>query len=235
MYDFFRNLRDQDRAIRRLSEGPLRYLRENQTAIEQAQELLRSNSGAVSKSLAVLDVKSRLAELAHGAALIKETFSSLALRDSVLDMRRFADQHREVNAALDRARLPYKEIAAQVEAMSRYFESTQAAFAAIDYSRIGALISADQGRREIVARTTLLLEHRNADLIASLNLSEGRLASAPPFVENCRRLVSSSTVVRFVASRHTSRTILRLNRKLHRYALRSLRRRARSSSSRCRS
>ena len=120
MDDFLRDLRQREEYIRRLSEGPLRYLRENQAVIERPQELLPGiDFKVMSDPLAALDFRSRLPELVSTAALAKEAFSSIAVRDSVFEMQRFADQHREVYVAMDRAALPYKEIAEQVQAMSR--------------------------------------------------------------------------------------------------------------------
>ncbi len=104
MDDFLRNVREQQDYFRRLSEGPLRYVRENQAAIEAVQELLRgTNLDVMRDAIGSLDFKSRLPEYLSTAALTKQTLSSFALPESVAEMQRFADQYREVNEAITQA------------------------------------------------------------------------------------------------------------------------------------
>jgi hypothetical protein len=183
MDDFLRDLQKQQEMIRRLTEGPLRYLRENQTAIERARALMDTKPfNAMRDTLAALDLKASMPELVSAAKFTNNAFSAFALRDSVLEMQRYADTHRETYEVMERAALPYKQIGEQIRAMSRYLDSSHASMAAIDHGRFGELISASEGQRDLVHRLTVNLGRQHANLIASLDVSEGRLASVPPFV-----------------------------------------------------
>jgi Predicted pPIWI-associating nuclease len=182
MEEWQRKIIEQQEMFRRLAEGPLKYVRDNQAMFDKASALLGANTPDYSKRFATIQLQARLPELGLTAALTKETFSSFALTDSIREMQSFADVHRDVYTAMERAALPYKQIADQVQAMSRYYDFTHTALAGLDYDRIGELISATDVQRKLVGRSTLALEWRNADLLASLNQPEGRLASAPPFV-----------------------------------------------------
>jgi hypothetical protein len=146
MDDFLRDLQKQQEMIRRLTEGPLRYLRENQTAIERARALMDTKPfNAMRDTLAALDLKASMPELVSAAKFTNNAFSAFALRDSVLEMQRYADTHRETYEVMERAALPYKQIGEQIRAMSRYLDSSHASMAAIDHGRFGELISASEG------------------------------------------------------------------------------------------
>lgn len=182
MEEWQRKIIEQQEMFRRLAEGPLKYVRDNQAMFDNASALLGATIPDYSKRFATLQLQARLPELGLTAALTKETFSSFARTGSIREMQSFADVHRDVYTAMERAALPYKQIADQVQAMSRYYDFTHTALAGLDYDHIGELISATDVQRKLVGRSTLALEWRNADLLASLNQPEGRLASAPPFV-----------------------------------------------------
>jgi hypothetical protein len=78
--------------------------------------------------------------------------------------------------------LPHKTITEYVHSMSATMESANLAAASLDWTRIGGLWSAAERERDLLARFTDRLSLRHADLIASLETSDGLLASAPPFV-----------------------------------------------------
>jgi hypothetical protein len=178
--DWHRKIIEQHETLRRLAEGPLKYVRDNQALLDQASALIRVDIPDYSKQVTALDVHAP--ELRLTGALTNDAFSSLALTDSIREMQSFADVHRDVYKAMQRSALPYKEIADQISAMSRYYDFTQTALAGLDYHRVGALIGATAVERDLVCRSTVALERRNADLLAALSLREGLLASAPPFV-----------------------------------------------------
>ena len=182
MDEWYRKTAEQQEMFRRRAEGPLKYIRDNREMFEKATTLIGANTADYSKQFASLELQARLPELGVTSALAKEAIASFAFADSVHEIQTFADHHREIYEAMDRAALPYKEIADQVDAISRYYDFTHTALASIDYDHIGELISGTELQRHLVGRTTLALELRNANLLASLNLPEGRLASAPPFV-----------------------------------------------------
>jgi hypothetical protein len=74
-----------------------------------------------------------------------------------------------------------RTVTEQVQSMARFIDATRFTAATIDTARIGELIQAAERERDVVARLTDRLTLRHADLIASLNLPEGQLASIPSF------------------------------------------------------
>ncbi len=179
--DFLRRLQEQEEMIRRLTEGPLRYLRENEAAIERAQEFARSldTSTLAAQAFESERALSRAAEIAD---LTNSALARLALPESITAMERYASQRRGMQAAAERLALPHKTITEYVHSMSATMESANLAAASLDWTRIGGLWSAAERERDLLARFTDRLSLRHADLIASLETSDGLLASAPPFV-----------------------------------------------------
>jgi hypothetical protein len=181
--EFLRRLREQDEMIRRLTEGPLRYLRENEAAIERAQEFARGlDTSAMATAVQALQFDQTLSRAAEFAELTNAAVARLALPESITGMERFASQHREMQEAVAQLVLPHKSISEYVQSMSATMEAAHLAAASLDWSRIGALSSAAEPARALLARFTDRLSLRHADLIASLETSEGLLASASSFV-----------------------------------------------------
>jgi hypothetical protein len=173
-------LREQQEIVRRLAEGPLRYIHENQPAIARMQALARSLDNS-----AVLRVAEAFnaVNLAHASAIAELTsgaFKSFVLPDSVIEMQRYAEVD-SIYKALEEAAIPYRRISEQVESMSRYLDATRFITHTTKHDRIGELISAAERERDVVARVSERLLLRHAELIASLSLPEGRLLSVPPF------------------------------------------------------
>lgn len=179
--DFLRRLREQEEMIRRLSDGPLRFLRENEAAIERAAEYARSLDTSALAARA-LETERTLLRASDFAEMTNAALVRLAQPESVAAMERYASRHREMQDALERLALPYKTLDEQVRTMSAALEATHLAAASIDWSRVGALWSAAEREKELLARFTDRLVLRHADLIAFLETAEGQLASVPQFV-----------------------------------------------------
>jgi hypothetical protein len=179
--DFLRRLREQEEMIRRLSDGPLRFLCENEAAIERAAEYARSLDASALAARA-LETERALLRASDFAEMTNAALVRFAQPESVAAMERYASQHREMQDALERLALPYKTLDEQLRTMSAALEATHLAAASIDWNRIGALWSAAEREKELLARFTDRLVLRHADLIASLETAEGLLASVPQFV-----------------------------------------------------
>lgn len=181
--DFLRRLREQEEMIRRLSDGPLRFLREHETAIERAAEYARSIDSSMMKAAAqALESERAISRVAEFVDLTNSAFARLAQPESILVMERYAKQHSEMQEAVERLALPHKTISEQVLTLSATIEATHLAAASFDWDRIGALWSVAEREKDVLARFTDSLALRHADLIASLEASEGFLASVPGFV-----------------------------------------------------
>lgn len=180
--DFLRRLQEQQETFRRLAEGPLRYLRENEAAIVRMQELVNSiDTSQMQSVMQAFDATRNLPRFTTITELTSAAFRSFTEPDSIREMQRYAEQHRETIESAERATLPMRSIADQVQSMSAFIGATRFAAATIEHDRIGELIRAAKRERDALARVSDTLCLRHADLIASLSLPEGRLASAPPF------------------------------------------------------
>ena len=126
-------------------------------------------------------------------------------------MERFANQHREMQEAVERLALPHKTIGEYALSISATMEAAHLAAASLDWSRIGTLWSSAERERDLLVRFTDRLSLRHADLIASLETSEGLLASAPSFVSELPTLGVFVHTGAVRSIRRTSR--LRMRRK----------------------
>lgn len=183
MDDFLGRMQEQQEIFRRLAEGPLRYIRENEAAIRRMQEL--TGGLDTEQFQRVIDAFGSVRNSTAFPAvseLTSASFASFAVPDSVREMQRYADQHREMIESVNRFSMPVRTLAEQVKSMSGFIDASRFAASTIDTDRIGELIGAAERERDVVARLTDRLTLRHADLIASLNLPEGRLASVPSFV-----------------------------------------------------
>jgi hypothetical protein len=169
--------------IRRLTDGPLRYFRENEAALERAQEFARNlDASALAAAAQATEFQRALSGAAQFAEMTNGAMARLARPESIAAMERFASQHREMQEAVARLGVPHKTISEYALSMSATMEATHLAAASLDWNRIGALWSAAEPARVLLARFTDRLSLRHADLIASLEASEGLLASASSFV-----------------------------------------------------
>lgn len=181
--DWFRRLQEQEEIFRRLADGPLRYLRENEAAIARMQEMVNGiDTSAMQRAAQAFDATRNLPNLARVSELTSEAFRTFTVPESIREMQRFADLHREMIETAERAVLPMRSLADQVQSMAGYMDATRIAAATLQHDRIGGLIQAAQRDRDMLARISDTLALRHADLIASLSLPEGRLASLPEFV-----------------------------------------------------
>lgn len=192
MDDLFRNLRQHEEMIRQLNETPLRYLQENAAAMARLRELAQGldtsrllqgiDTSAIANVTAAMDLKKFLPDLSGIAELTKTMFDGLAAPESLRAMQIFAEQHCEISAAFERLAIPHKSLGEHLRSMSSCIDATNFAVATIDWDRVGGLLSVGEAAREEVAQLSEALSFRHADLIASLTVPEGRLASVPPFV-----------------------------------------------------
>jgi hypothetical protein len=187
--------------FRRLAEGPLRYLRENEAAITRMQEMVNGIDTSPMQQIAqAFDVTRNLPNLDQVSKLTSQAFQSFTIPESIREMQRFADQHRQMNAAAERTFMPMRSIADQVQSMSAYIDATRLAAETLQHDRIGELIQAAQRDRDVLTRISDTLALRHADLLNSLSLAEGRLASMPTFVSEIPTvdLFAHSEAVRIV-------------------------------------
>jgi hypothetical protein len=184
MDDFLRRLQEQQEMFRRLAEGPLRYIRDNEATIRRMHELARGvDTSQLQRGVEVIGSVAKSLPFAAVSELTSAAFAtSFAVPESVREMQRYADQHREIVESVNHLSTPARTLAEQVESMSRFIDASSFAASTIDADRIGELIHAAERERGVVARVTNRLTLRYADLIVSLNLPEGRLASVPSFV-----------------------------------------------------
>ena len=180
--DFLRRLREMEEMARRLGDGPLRILRENEAAIERAVEHVRSIDTSALAAVQALETEQALSRAAEFTELSNVALVRLAQADSVAAMELYANQHREIQETIWRLALPHKSISEHALALSATIEATHLAAASLDWNRIGALWSEAEWEKDVLARFTERLPLRHADLIAALEVSEGLLASVPAFV-----------------------------------------------------
>jgi hypothetical protein len=181
--DWLRRLREQQEMFRRLAEGPLQYLRENESAIARMQEMVNGiDRSALQRAAQSFDVTRNMPDLVRVSQLTSEAFRTFTVPESIREMQRFADQHRQMVADAERAMLPPRSVVDQVQSMAAYIGATRLAAETLQHDRIGQLILAAQRDRDMLARVSDTLALRHADLLASLNAADGRLASVPTFV-----------------------------------------------------
>jgi hypothetical protein len=180
--DFMRRLREQEEMIRRLTEGPLRYFRENEAVLERAQEFARGlDASALAAAAQATEFQRALSGAAQFAEMTNGALARLARPESIAAMERFASQHREMQEAVARLGVPHKTISEYALSMSATMEATHLAAASLDWNRIAALWSAAEPARALLGRFTDRLSLRYADLISSLETSKAS-SSASSFV-----------------------------------------------------
>ena len=155
MNDFFRRIREQQELIRRITEGPAKYVRENQAAITRMHELVRTAESA-SASLTKLRTPEFLTAMDH-----------------------YLRQQREMHKTVEHLGLSHKAWTDNVAAMSSLIEATRFTIPTIDFEQIGSLIAAADRQRDTVARRTRTLLFRHADLIESISRLNNVPASVP--------------------------------------------------------
>jgi hypothetical protein len=78
--------------------------------------------------------------------------------------------------------MPYRALGEQLRSMSACIDATRFAAVTIEWDRVGGLLSTSDAARNAVAQLTDRLSLRHGELLASLKISEGLLASVPAFV-----------------------------------------------------
>jgi len=184
-------MREQEEMVRRLDE-PLRFLRENEAAMAGLREVAQGidtsrlfngiDSSAVAKIASGLDMERFLPNPSVVAELTKTLFAEMTGLESIAAMERYAKQHTEISEALARVALPYKALGEQVRSMFACIDATRFVAATIDWGSVGGLLTVSDAARDAVAQLTDTLFLRHADLIVSLKVPEGLLASVPAFV-----------------------------------------------------
>lgn len=183
MDDWYRRLREQIEMYNRVADGPLRVWREHhaemQSAIDQARRLVEPfNSGGQAALL-----RTSVADIAATLDLTSGVLGNFAIHDSIAEMQRV---YRDQQAAIENARstllLQPGDFGAEIASASSYITMAHTAFRSVEMARVGELIGVEIARRDRVTLLTERLTLRHADLVASLSLPEGRLATVPPFV-----------------------------------------------------
>ena len=125
--DFLRRLREMEEMARRLGDGPLRFLRENEAAIERAAEHVRSIDTSALAAVQALETERALSRAAEFTELSNVALVRLAQADSVAAMELYANQHREIQETVWRLALPHKSISEHALALSATIEATHLA------------------------------------------------------------------------------------------------------------
>ena len=149
MDEFVRRMREQQELVRRAVEGPAKYIREHQAAM---QDLVRRMDAAV---------------------------ASFSTPNVVEAMDHYARGQRQMREAIERLALPHQASIREATAMSSLIKATQFALPTIDFERIGGLIGAANLQRDAVARLTDKLLFSHADLIESISKQDSPPASIP--------------------------------------------------------
>src|SRR5262245_6725950 len=100
-------MKQHEEMIRLINETPLRYLQENDAAIARFREFTESfatnrllqaiDNTAIAKISTALDVDKMLPDPSKIAELTKSVFGGLTGLDSIKEMERYANQHREIS------------------------------------------------------------------------------------------------------------------------------------------
>lgn len=124
----------------------------------------------------------RLPDIAGTLALSNSVLTGFGLADSIAEMKRvFGEQQRGLEAARTLL-LPDRDFESEIATASSYLTMAHTTFSTVDMDRVGELMRIEHEQQERIVRLTEQLSLCHADLVASLNLPEGRLASVPPFV-----------------------------------------------------
>jgi hypothetical protein len=184
MDEHIRKLLEQQENFRRLAEGPLRYLRDQQEAYTRAFAHLGLGYPTAAERLA--QSHAELSAIVSKLDLSSEVLEKFSARGSILEMQRvYQEQQTALKRVADRARtlvFPERDFAAEIASASSYITLANTAYSTVDWSHIEQLVEADRAKYEGILRITDELTSRHADLIASLSIPEGRLATVPSFV-----------------------------------------------------
>ncbi len=205
MDDFWRRVQEQQDMIRRLSDTAAKYFRDNEALVSQAQQTIGSldERAFAAASLYITDTdkvlrdlhKTSLAESIESARILPQlvgfaevshtALARLAMPESISAMELYANQQLELQTAVERIAIAPRaidEIGGFVRSISATSELTHLCAASVDWNRIATLWNVTKRKRDPLAEATAQLALRHANLITSLELAEGRLASAPSFV-----------------------------------------------------
>lgn len=114
-------------------------------------------------------------------ALSNTVLEGLTAPDSIASMTRYATELPQLTARRQFSADPFRDMVSEVGSISKYLHATELSLRTIEEARIGELISPAHELQDILGRSTFALGQRHAELIASFNLSDGMLASVPPF------------------------------------------------------
>src|SRR5687767_14724320 len=107
--------------IRRITEGPLRFMRENEAAIARLQQFAQGIDTTalerVARAFEANDVSARIQAITE---LTDTAFAKFRTPEAVAQMEQYAKRHQEIYAVVQRIALPYRDIAREVESMSAY-------------------------------------------------------------------------------------------------------------------
>jgi len=180
MDDLCRAIQEQLAMYNRMVEGPLRYLNEQRAEIEN---ITRLAAGTLDPLRGLGLPVAALPDVSATIDWSRAVLDRFAMPDSVAEMRRvFDDQQRTIEAAQRTLFLPGRNFATEIATASTYLTMAHTAFSTVAMDRVGELTRAEHAKQERLLFLTEQLTIRHADLVASLSLPEGRLASVPPFV-----------------------------------------------------
>ena len=157
MDELIRRMTEQQEILRRVVEGPGKYLRENQAAITHMHDLIRRMDAAA---------------------------GALVTPDFLKTLDRYAREHSQMHETIERLALPHQVLMRDAAAMSSLIKATQFTLPTIDFSRVGDLIGAATLQRDAVARLTDRLLFSHVDLIESTSRPQSPPASIPAAVSD---------------------------------------------------
>ena len=156
MYEFVRRMREQQEMMRRVMEGPAKYLRDNEAAITRMQDDLVHGMdtgvlerAVVAASASASDFARRLPALVDSTAA---AFAKLTTPDFMTAMDHYVREQREMSQTIERLALPHKAWIDHIVAMSSFNEATRFTLPTIDFDRVGGLIAAADLQCHAVAR-----------------------------------------------------------------------------------
>jgi hypothetical protein len=177
----WRKIQEQIDMYNHLAEGPLRVWREHHADMQTAIERSRLLVNPLADTTALL--KTSLADVGGTLALSREVLDKFGLHDSITEMQRvYRDQQSAITGARNTLLLGHRDFAAEIASASSYITMAHTAFSTFEMTRIGELIGAEMAHRDRVHMLTERLTLTHADLVASLSLRDGRLATVPSFV-----------------------------------------------------
>jgi len=202
-HDFIRRITEQQQQMRRMLDGPLRYLRETEDALVSATKTIRDleGSGAIVKLFtaaeALRDMHSRLnLDVSFTGSAMKEIFSkenALVAMARSLELKPIWKQYRAAEDALKAFQFPENTLAAvsaHVLDIQKYNATIAGALSSTTFDNLAFL----DARLE---RRVLGLGDSYRDLFAGLIDIEGQLAAVPDFVTTLppRDMLVKATII----------------------------------------